>query len=87
MSHNRIMRLLRLKHHISAAELARAAKVSPQRVFQIELCEHGSTEYQRELIYEAFSIIALENSNTALRHDLRRLEYSLLDFTEEDSIK
>lgn len=82
----RIMRLLRFKHNISLAELARAAKVSIQRVSQIELSEERSTEYQRELIYEAFSIIAQESRDAALRRDLRQLEYRLLDYLREDEV-
>lgn len=86
MTNTRIMRLLRFKHNISLAELARVAMVSIQRVSQIELSEDRPTEYQRELIYEAFSIIAQESGNVALRCDLRRLEYRLLDYLREDEV-
>lgn len=82
----RVMRLLRLKHHISLAELSRSAKISPQRMSQIELAAERSTEYQRQLVAEAFAIIAQERGKggNALRRDLRRLEYCLLDFVEEE---
>lgn len=86
MYSTRWMRLLRLKHGITLIDLSNAAKVTPQRVSQIELSEERSTEYQRELIYEAFSIIAQESRNTTLRRDLRRLEYRLLDYLREDEI-
>lgn len=86
MYQTRYMRLLRLKFNISLADLARVSKVSPQRISQIELQSEHPTEYQRQLIYEAFSIIALENCNTALRRDLRRLEYCLLDFTDKEEL-
>lgn len=82
----RVMRLLRLKYHISLAELSRSAKISPQRMSQIELAAERSTEYQRQLVAEAFDIIAEERGKggNALRRDLRRLEYCLLDFVEEE---
>lgn len=89
MPPTRIMRLLRLKHNITVAELARAAKVSPQRISQIELSPEPATAYHRALIAEAFAIIAYESGKDGapLRHDLRRLEYTLLDFTEEDNLR
>ena len=82
----RHMRLLRLKHGISLVDLAKAARVTPQRISQIELSAEPATPYHRELIAEAFAIIAEERGKEgrALRRDLSRLEYSLLDFTEED---
>lgn len=86
MTNNRIMRLLRFKHNISLAELATAAKVSMQRISQIELAVERSTQYQQELVTEAFAIIAdtRGKDGNALRRDLRRLEYRLLDFARED---
>lgn len=86
MPPTRVMRLLRLKHSISLVDLAAAAKVSPQRISQIELSPEPATAYHRTLIAEAFAIIADEKGKDGapLRRDLRRLEYSLLDFTEED---
>lgn len=86
MSQIRYMRLLRFKHTISLVQLAQAAKVSPQRISQIELAVEQPTEYQRELIREAFAIIADERGKdgAALRRDLKRLEYCLLDNVRED---
>lgn len=89
MPPTRIMRLLRLKHCISLVDLAAAAKVSPQRISQIELSPEPATAYHRALVAEAFAIIAYEKGRDGadLRHDLRRLEYTLLDFTEEDNLR
>ena len=85
MPQTRVMRLLRFRHNVSLAQLARAAKVSPQRISQMELGIEPSTEYQRELIREAFAIIADERGQDGgdLRRDLRRLEYRLLDYVRE----
>lgn len=82
----RRMRLLRFKYNISVAELARVSKVSHQRISQIELSPEPATQYHRDLIAEAFAIIADERGQDGapLRRDLKHLEYSLLDFTEED---
>lgn len=84
----RVMRLLRHRHHVSLAELARAAKISPQRMSQIELAAERPTEYQRQLVAESFAIIAQERGKggNALRRDLGRLEYCLLDFAEEEEL-
>lgn len=86
MTQTKIMRLLRFKHHISLTELAQAAKVSSQRISQIELAEDSETPYQQELVSEAFAIIAdtRGKDGNALRRDLRRLEYRLLDYLRED---
>ena len=89
MYQTRWMRVLRLKHHISLVDLSKAAKVSPQRISQIELSSEPATNYHRELIAEAFAIVADKRGKegAVLRSELKRLEYRLLDFTEEDALK
>ena len=84
----RYMRLLRLKHGIPLSELAIAARVTHQRISQIELSSEPATSYHRALIAEAFAIIAEQRGKDGedLRRDLHRLEYSLLDFTEKENI-
>ena len=81
----RWMRLLRLKHHITHRELAEAAKVSRQRIIEIELGTDYTTEYQRQLVAKAFrSVITKRGADGApLEKDFEKLESRLLEYAKD----
>lgn len=81
----RWMRLLRLKHRITHRELAEAAKVSRQRIIEIELGTDYTTEYQRRLVAKAFrSVITKRGAEGApLEKDFEKLESRLLEYAKD----
>lgn len=81
----RWMRLLRLKYHVTHQELADAAHVSRQRIIEIELGTDYTTEYQRELVAEAFRIVIEKRGKDgmALQKDFEDLEYRLLEYAKD----
>ncbi len=82
----RWMRLLRLKHRVTHRELALAAHVSRQRIIEIELGTDYTTEYQRQLIANAFRTVIEQRGENgrALANDFVKLEPRLLEYAKEE---
>lgn len=78
----RNIRMLRLKHGISFVELSRVCGISTQRLSQIELNPHESTQHHKELMRSALQEIAASRKEAAadLEADLAAYGDRLLDF-------
>lgn len=81
----RWMRLLRLKHRVTHKELAEAAQVSRQRIIEIELGTDYTTEYQRQLVANAFRAVIEKRGpeGRSLEKDFEKLETRLLEYAED----
>ena len=82
----RKMRILRLKYHISMAELASACGISGPRICEIELrTDSEVTPNTAVKIADAFARIAEEKRGELqlLCRDLKRHKNSLMDCVEE----
>lgn len=81
----RKFRLIRLRHRISCAELAKAAGVSPQRISQLELDLTYCSRKTEALLEEAFGEIVRCRARELelLRADFERSRSSLMDPVEE----
>jgi transcriptional regulator with XRE-family HTH domain len=76
-----VMRVLRQKHGVSLAELARCARVSPQYISGIELGEYPATDNAKWLAKSAFErLIELRQEQTSqLAEDFAEVRECLLD--------
>lgn len=85
MQQVRKFRMLRMKYGISVAELAQAARVSPQRISQMELDLHNEPNRSAQMVQNAFIKIIAERSRMldGLRLDFVRHRDTLLDLVEE----
>ena len=81
----RWMRLLRLKHRVTHKELAEAAQVSRQRIIEIELGTDYTTEYQRQLVANAFRAVIEKRGpeGRSLDKDFEKLESRLLEYAKD----
>lgn len=81
----RIMRLMRLKHGVSLAELSRAVSRSPQYFSSIELGEYPPTDGAKQLVATAFDSVAKARADAVseFQDDYAENREKLLDFIEE----
>lgn len=81
----RKFRLLRMKHHVSLAELAEAAGVSVQRVNQLELDMEYHPRRAVKTLDMAFCTVIAQRARKldALRLDFMKHRDSLMDAVEE----
>ncbi|MEG0756090.1 MAG: helix-turn-helix transcriptional regulator [Oscillospiraceae bacterium] len=81
----RKMRVLRLKHNISTAQLAAAIQVSQQWISAIELSDTPRSPQTAELVCRAFETLLVARKSELLELEQDYLYHcdSLLDLVEE----
>lgn len=84
----RIMRLLRQKHHISVRELAGSCSLSHQRISQIELRPTPLTAGERKRIAAAFEGVLRQREKglAGLSDDLIKYRDTLTDWSDKNGV-
>lgn len=81
-------RLFRIQHHITRQELAKEAKISPQRISQIELMECQPTKQTKTKLLMAMRNVLLRHiqlADSALT-DFHSMRDRLFDAVEESEV-
>lgn len=82
-------RIFRIKHNILLREIAKEAKISPQRISEIELVRSVAGEQVKAQLADALEAVLLrrEAENTTAMEDYRREREYLFDEVAEREVR